>query len=316
MRSVYHVRNLDVFRLKQMESNPPDIMLSHDWPNGITDHGNVRQLLSKKQFFAEDIANKALGSGPAMEVLQALKPAYWFAGHLHVKFAALVNHQKDQKDKEERQTKFLALDKCLPNRRFLQILTAGPEVGPEEEVVLAHDPKWLAILKATNHLQSVSSKMNHMPFHSDDYAGAKHVDDIAAMDLTIRPEAFKATAPAFDPQSPEGREARVQVALNKVSDPGRLANPQTQFLCKALEIDDPLDKLEKEGCKSSAEKPVKKQQDDLSTSGSAARLDLSSFLPTPANLTLVEDSEEPEEGKDAKICNSNNERSPNLGTAF
>ena len=66
--------------------------MSHDWPRGIHDHGDVQALLSRKKFFAEDIANNALGSGPAMEVLKALKPPYWFAGHLHVKFAAVVDH--------------------------------------------------------------------------------------------------------------------------------------------------------------------------------------------------------------------------------
>ena len=100
MRSVYHVRNLEVFRLKQLESNPPEIMMSHDWPRGIHDYGDTQRLLRRKQFFAEDIANNQLGSGPAMEVLQTLKPAYWFAGHLHVKFAALVHHEHTEQDKK------------------------------------------------------------------------------------------------------------------------------------------------------------------------------------------------------------------------
>lgn len=49
-RSVYHIRNLEVFRLQQLSKNV-DICLSHDWPNGITDHGNVKQLLRRKPFF-------------------------------------------------------------------------------------------------------------------------------------------------------------------------------------------------------------------------------------------------------------------------
>lgn len=36
--------------------------------------------------------NNALGSGPNEALFTHLKPDYWFAAHLHVKFAALVNH--------------------------------------------------------------------------------------------------------------------------------------------------------------------------------------------------------------------------------
>lgn len=49
-RSVYHIRNLEIFRLKQL-SGPLDIFLSHDWPNGIYKFGNINQLLKKKPFF-------------------------------------------------------------------------------------------------------------------------------------------------------------------------------------------------------------------------------------------------------------------------
>jgi lariat debranching enzyme len=36
-----------------------------------------------------------LGSKPARELLDILKPKYWFAAHLHCKFAAVVNHSSD-----------------------------------------------------------------------------------------------------------------------------------------------------------------------------------------------------------------------------
>ena len=46
---------MDVFRLKQLEDNPPDIMLSHDWPRGVTDFGDVDRLLRFKKHFRDEI---------------------------------------------------------------------------------------------------------------------------------------------------------------------------------------------------------------------------------------------------------------------
>ncbi len=56
-----------------------------------------------------------LGSPPAMELLQYLRPSYWFAAHLHCKFAAAYRH-------DDGITKFLALDKCLPRGGYLQVM--------------------------------------------------------------------------------------------------------------------------------------------------------------------------------------------------
>lgn len=99
-----------------------------------------------------------LGSPPNQQLLEALQPDYWFAAHLHCKFAAVVPHNQQavagsnshpqQQPQQQRQgsagagqfqlpgvgaagagaaeggqkaTRFLALDKCLPHRDFLQV---------------------------------------------------------------------------------------------------------------------------------------------------------------------------------------------------
>ena len=68
-------------------------MLSHDWPTGVYNHGDLKGLLKKKPFFKEDIERGELGSPPAAELLAHLQPTYWFSAHLHVKFAAMVHHE-------------------------------------------------------------------------------------------------------------------------------------------------------------------------------------------------------------------------------
>ncbi|CAF3568084.1 unnamed protein product [Rotaria sp. Silwood1] len=115
MRSIYHIRSLDVFRIKQLQQGKIDIMLSHDWPRGIVWYGDTQRLLQRKQHFHNDIYANQLGSEPLEEVLLRIQPKYWFSAHLHVKFAALVEHTNGQL------TRFLALDKCIPGRDFLQV---------------------------------------------------------------------------------------------------------------------------------------------------------------------------------------------------
>lgn len=106
-------------------------------------------------FLREDVESGNLGSKPCEELLKLLKPEYWFAAHLHCKFPALVPHSDTQT------TKFLALDKCLPKRLFLQIVDIPHDENSKIE--LHYDSEWLAILFLTNHLLSVKTMTNYMP---------------------------------------------------------------------------------------------------------------------------------------------------------
>lgn len=105
LRSVYHTREVDVKRMRAMSSsssalssNPRrtiDIMITHDWPRGIAHHGNVSQLLQQKPFFRQEVEQNELGSPAHEDLLYTLKPRFWFAAHLHVKFEALVQHDNN-----------------------------------------------------------------------------------------------------------------------------------------------------------------------------------------------------------------------------
>ena len=108
LRSVYHVRSLEVYRFKVMaalaaarNSQRVDVMVSHDWPQGIEAHGNTKQLLSRKPFFRSEVEQNCLGSPANHEILQAIKPKLWFAAHLHVGFRATVDHSKNNTGKNE-----------------------------------------------------------------------------------------------------------------------------------------------------------------------------------------------------------------------
>jgi hypothetical protein len=54
MRSAYHVRELEVYRLLQLQ-RPVDIALSHDWPRGIAHHGDMAQLFRAKTFLRREV---------------------------------------------------------------------------------------------------------------------------------------------------------------------------------------------------------------------------------------------------------------------
>lgn len=115
LRSVYHVRNVEVYRMKCLGARvsseetsegdnhtrrPLDIMLSHDWPRGIERHGDTASLLRKKKFFRQEVEDNTLGSRANEDVLHAIKPRWWFSAHLHVKFEATVRHNTNGGDAE------------------------------------------------------------------------------------------------------------------------------------------------------------------------------------------------------------------------
>lgn len=113
-------------------------MLSHDWPEGIYNYGDKHLLLKKKPFFKSDMEIGDLGSKPNMVLLKHMQPQYWFSAHLHVYFEAEIKHEdntyknddeidldldeSEEEKTEPKQTKFIALDKCLPKRKFLKLI--------------------------------------------------------------------------------------------------------------------------------------------------------------------------------------------------
>ena len=120
LRSVYHVRRIDTERLKSLAANnhstatpPMDIMLSHDWPLGIEQHGDTEGLLRRKKHFRDEVRRNELGSPPNRQVLDRLKPKYWFSAHLHVKFKATLYHNNNNHNNDSRDTPSKEIDRSL-----------------------------------------------------------------------------------------------------------------------------------------------------------------------------------------------------------
>lgn len=206
IRNLYHVRISDIAPLFMIKHRI-DIMLSHDWPNGVVYHGDTKHLLKLKPFFEQDIKEGKLGSPVTWQLLRDLQPQWWLSAHLHVRFMASIKHNKRSheppnkstsktkknnneidldlsSDEDERsgimncqeeneydskygETRFLALDKCLPRRRWLEILEIEPDTShaswKDENHRMFWDPEFINNLVIC---QKNKDLLSNKPFNS------------------------------------------------------------------------------------------------------------------------------------------------------
>ncbi|KAG4168072.1 hypothetical protein ERO13_A12G001100v2, partial [Gossypium hirsutum] len=205
IRSVYHVREYDVHKLMHLEELI-DVFLSHDWPLSITDYGNWQQLVRYKKYFKDEIQQGTLGSKPTAQLLEKLKPSYWFSAHLHCKFTAHVEHEEGGQV-----TKFLALDKCLPGHKFLQV---------------QYDEEWLAITRKLNCVFPLT-------FRHEDVGRTKlNMQDCCQRvksrieDRGAKPCEFSQTAPPHKPSD----------SVSNTAFSGSPGNPQTVSFLELLDL--------------------------------------------------------------------------------
>jgi lariat debranching enzyme len=326
LKSIYHVRELDVRKLLHIRSQI-DIGLSHDWPQGIEWFGDHNQLFKVKPHFRQEAEDGTLGSPPAKEVLDWLRPPYWLSGHMHVKYSSIKSFKDndnklsttsletkplgseaqiessknedeidldldddddgdDNKPAEEeastvkaksavsdelraqlpasftkptpkrnarpepvniprpptitnKTTNFLALDKILPNREFLQLLEVAPSNPPttasvlQRPLALTYDPEWLAITRAfsTTNPTAPSAPPSASPpstmLERID-AEAAWVDEhiVRADRLAVPTSDFAVTAPVYD--AARGRDVPGM--------PREYNNPHTVAFCELLGI--------------------------------------------------------------------------------
>ncbi|KAL8769507.1 MAG: hypothetical protein Q9209_004568 [Squamulea sp. 1 TL-2023] len=143
-------------------------------------------------------------------------------------------------------TQFLALDKCLPNRRFLQMLEIDPiskslPSAKDAPHRFTYDKEWLAITRAFASTNPLAS-----PIPPDE--GESHYrslieteelwieENLVKADKMVIPENFEMTAPVYDPS----------VGLHPKEHPREYTSPQTEAFCKFLGIENLFDASEED----------------------------------------------------------------------
>ncbi|OJZ81021.1 hypothetical protein ASPFODRAFT_65529 [Aspergillus luchuensis CBS 106.47] len=188
VQSIYHVRELDVRKLLQIRTQV-DLGLSHDWPKTVERSGDFETLFNKKIGFREDSQNGRLGSMAAKHVLDRLRPAYWFSAHLHVKFAARVQHAEyvvpehpaakrqaasGATDASQRPSAPFALDGAVFTSLVLGEENQNPLNEPVASASTANSDKQSqsnAVRTGASQLQSESGQPAHQPSKTDVSAG-------------------------------------------------------------------------------------------------------------------------------------------------
>lgn len=202
VRELYHVRKSDILPLFMIH-RPIDVCISHDWPAGVAQYGDVDQLLRIKPFFERDIKKGELGNPLTWDLLRRLQPKWWFSAHLHVKYKATIKHGKrgitsrDQKKRQKKnddeidldldfddnnsddsnedgyqddpkETSFLSLDKCMPRRQWLEVIEI--ETSSENEFQddrLYWDPEYISALQL---LDKNENELRETPFDKIDWS--------------------------------------------------------------------------------------------------------------------------------------------------
>ncbi|KAK2746959.1 hypothetical protein FQN57_002531 [Myotisia sp. PD_48] len=125
LRTIYHVREVDVRKLLLIRSQV-DIGISHDWPQAIEWAGDYQKLFRQKRHFVEDANSGRLGSVAARHVLERLRPANWFSGHMHCKFTASVTHREYVPPRHPTYS-----NQSLPSMPYRSetVMNAGPAIG-------------------------------------------------------------------------------------------------------------------------------------------------------------------------------------------
>ena len=145
-----------------------------------------------------------------------------------------------------RTTRFLALDKCLPKRDFLQLLGIASLSGEEAKrpLSLEYDKEWLAIVRVfaddlvlgnpSAFVEPDKGEAFYRPLIIKEEAWVE--ENLVQTGRMGIPDNFERTAPQFDPI--QGTKVKGQ--------PREYSNPQTTAFCDLLQIPNPFHTTEEE----------------------------------------------------------------------
>lgn len=247
-KSVYHVRKVDTRKLLQLKTQI-DIGVSHDWPRGVEWKGQHQNLFRFKKHLEDDARKNQLGSAVAKDVMDHLRPPHWFSAHLHVKYAAIINHKKPNNPDaaiHNNVTRFLALDKCLPKHQFLQLLEIP--VSTERPVEkgqffddgrprLSYDPEWLAITRTFADTIEIGGDPEDVYLEYKNYESqiAEELrwvhDNVVEPGKLSVPDNFEIVAPIQTNATKKPRQGEM---------PEEYPSPQMEAFCELLDIPNPL----------------------------------------------------------------------------
>lgn len=155
------------------------------------------------------------------------------------------------------ETRFLALDKCLPGRKYIQLSYIKPitlihEPTPQE-LSLQYDPEWLAITRVFHQYLSIGDRKAKTPNNEGETAYVEMIDkerawideNVVAKGKLAVPLNFEFTAPPHNPGDPE----KVQ------EQPDEYTSPQTAAFCELLGLQNLWDATPEERAARKAQGP-------------------------------------------------------------
>lgn len=211
LKSIYHVRELDVRKLLQVRTQV-DIGISHDWPQGIEWIGNWKKLFAQKSHFQADARAGALGSSAAKYVMERLRPPYWFSAHMHCKFSAIVNHAQGETSSIEAND---APSNIQVSKDFEGVASSGPETANGDAI--AHNDDEIDLdLEDDEIAQSIPEKVTQGINQSQPADPSSLEDSIS--------ESIRAQLPASFAKPAQNKQ------VFPISRPPDIANTTTHFL--------------------------------------------------------------------------------------